>query len=283
MTEATTHTEPHEARPASYQRWNLQHRLQHGVLALSTMGLLWTGLAIKFHYVGWAQWTFRLFGGFHGNLIAHKVCASALVFVSIWHLIYLLVGWRKMGISWGMVPTLNDLRDSYHHMLFLLNLRKTPPQYDRYTYLEKFEYLAIFWGMFVMGGTGFALWFPTWAANWVPRTWLDGFRIVHGNEAIVAVITLAYGHFFNAHFNPAVFPSNPVWLTGRISLEHMLEEHPLEYQRLVEKGVLPAPAHAEHHEPSLAGWRRWVAGIELIIYSAIFYYLLVTFIPMLLA
>jgi len=272
-----------EAKVTHFQRWNLQHRLQHGILALSTMGLLWTGLAIKFHHVAWAQWTFRLFGGFHGNLIAHKVCASSLVFVSLWHLIYLLAGWRKLGFSWGMIPTHRDVIDVYHHALYLLNIRKKPPQFDRYSYLEKFEYLAIFWGMVVMGGTGFSLWFPAAAANWVPRAWLDGFRIVHGNEAVVALITLAYGHFFNAHFNPAVFPSNPVWLTGKISLEHMLEEHPVEYQRMVEKGLLPAPAHEEHHDQRLAGWRRWVAFIELIIYSAIFYYLLVTFIPMLLA
>lgn len=283
MSEAPTLPHAPHAHPASYQRWNIQHRLQHGVLAISTSGLMWTGLAIKFHSQAWAQWTFRLFGGFHGNLIAHKVFASALVFVSVWHLIYLLVGWKKIGFSMGMVPTIKDLIDVWHHMLYLLNLRKQPPQFDRYSYLEKFEYLAIFWGMFVMGGTGFSLWFPTWSTQWFPRVWLDGMRLVHGNEAVVAAITLIYGHFFNAHFNPAVFPSNPVWLTGKISLEHMLEEHPLEYQRLVEKGVLPAPPHEGHHHHGLQGWRRWVAIVELIIYSAIFYWLLVTFIPMMLA
>lgn len=287
MTEAKTLTRnplsAHDTNPSTYQRWNVQHRLQHGTLALSTMGLLWTGLAIKFHYVGWAQLTFRLFGGFHGNLVAHKLFATLLVIVSVWHLFYLAIGWRKYGFSMGMMPTFKDFEDAGHHMLYLLNLRKHPPRFDRYSYLEKFEYLAIFWGMFIMGGTGFSLWFPTWAAQWVPRTWLDGFRIVHGNEAVVALITLAYGHFFNAHFNPAVFPSNPVWLSGKISLEHMMEEHPLEYQRLVEKGILPAPPHEGHHEGRLAGWRRWVAAFELIIYSAIFYYLLVTFFPLLLA
>lgn len=269
------------AKTVSFQRWNLQHRLQHGLLAISMIGLLVTGLAIKFHYVGWAQFLFRIVGGFHNNLILHKASAVLIVIVCVWHLLFLALGWKKYGFSLAMLPTWKDARDVWHHMLYLLSMRDRPPQYDRYSYLEKFEYLAIFWGMVVMGLTGFSLWFPTVAGEYVPRVMLQAFRLVHSNEAVVAVITLAYGHFFTAHLNPAVFPSSPVWMSGKISLEHMMEEHPLEYQRLVEQGKLPA-AQAHHHGP-LAGWRRALAGVELIIYSAIFYYLLVVFIPLLLA
>jgi len=271
-----------QAAPTAYQRWNVQHRLQHGLLALSTGGLIFTGLAIKFHYTGWAQQAFRLFGGFHHNLIAHKVCATGLATSAVWHVIYLLIGWRRMGLSLEIVPTPKDFRDAFHHALYLLNLRKEPPQYGRYTYLEKFEYFAIVWGLVVMGGTGVALWFPTIAGQYLPRVWLDGFRIVHGNEALVAAIALLYGHFFSVHLNPAVFPSSPVWYSGKISLAHMMEEHPLEYQKLVERGVLPAVPE-EGHNHGLRGWRRALAGVELVIYSALFYYLLVTFIPKLLA
>jgi formate dehydrogenase subunit gamma len=271
--------------PVAYQRWNWQHRLQHMALFLSMFGLLSTGLAIKFHHTAWAQGLFRLLGGFRQNVILHKASATFLVLVALWHLAYLLWHWRRERSGpwqWAMMPRWKDFQDAYHHALYLLNLRADPPRYDRYSYLEKFEYLAIFWGMVVMGLTGFSLWFPTVAARYVPRMWLDAFRIIHGNEAVVAVITLAYGHFFTAHLNPAVFPSNPVWFTGRISLEHLMEEHPLEYQRLVEQGALPAVT-APAHPHRLTGWRRALAAVELVIYSAIFYYLLITFLPMLLA
>lgn len=268
----------------SYQRWNLQHRLQHGFLALSMFGLLASGLAIKYHHVAWAQWFFRLVGGFHYNLILHKVSAAVLVFVSFWHLAFLVVEFIKKPShpkTWSMMPNLNDAKNVWEHVLHLMQLRKEPPNYGRYTYLEKFEYLSIFWGMVVMGLTGFSLWFPVSAAAFFNRAMLDGFRIIHTNEALVAAIALIYGHFFSVHFNPAVFPSSHVWLTGEISLEHMMEEHPAEYQKLVEEGKLPA-THG-HHEHKLPAWRKVLAGVELIIYSAIFYYMLISFLPKLLA
>lgn len=271
--------------PSHYQRWNLQHRLQHITLFISMFGLILSGLAIKFSYAAWAKLMFRITGGFHNNLILHKASASLLVAVSLWHLTYLLVTWakeRSHPLTWAMMPTLDDAKHVWQHMLYLLNLREQPPQYDRYTYLEKFEYLSIFWGMVVMGLTGFSLWFPAKAAAFFPRLWLDAFRILHGNEALVATIALFYGHFFTVHFNPTVFPTNPVWINGKISLEHMLEEHPLEYQRLVAKGELPAAliGAQEHHLPA---WRRLLGWVELVVYSAIFYYMLLTFLPKALA
>ena len=275
---------PHEQhKPAFYQRWNLQHRLQHGVLATSMFGLIISGLAIKFHTAAWASGWFKLVG-FHNNLILHKVSASLLVFVSFWHLAYMLVVWareKSHPLTWAMMPMPKDAVDAWHHMLYLMNLRKEPPQYGRYTYLEKFEYLSIFWGMVVMGLTGFSLWFPVQMGNFFPREILDVFRIVHANEAVVACIALLYGHFFSVHFNPAVFPSSSVWYNGKISLEHMLEEHPLEYQKLVEKGELPAVDG--HHEHGLSPARKVLAFVELIIYSAIFYWMLISYLPKALA
>ncbi|HYF91450.1 MAG TPA: cytochrome b/b6 domain-containing protein [Symbiobacteriaceae bacterium] len=273
-----------EHKPAFHQRWNLQHRLQHGTLATSMFGLIVSGLAIKFHAAGWAQGWYKIMGGFHNNLILHKISATLLVAVSVWHLAYMLASWakeRSHPLSWAMMPTLKDGIDMWHHMLYLLNLRKEPPQYDRYTYLEKFEYLSIFWGMIVMGLTGFSLWFPATAGIFVSRTILDLFRIVHGNEAVVACIALLYGHFFTVHFNPSVFPSSSVWYNGKISLEHMLEEHPLEYKRLVEKGELPAVDG--HHEHALSPWRKGLAFVELVLYSAVFYWLLISYLPKVLA
>ena len=35
------------------------------------------------------------------------------------------------------------------------------------------------------------------------------------------------------HFNPHKFPMNKVWITGQVSEEEMLEEHPLEYEEIL--------------------------------------------------
>ena len=270
-------------QPKTYQRWNRQHRLQHMVLFISMFGLMLSGLAIKFHKLAWAQLMFRLTGGFQNNLLLHKASATLLIGVSVYHVGYLLIQWTRLRTGpkdWAMMPGPNDLRDAWHHVLYLMQIRKEPPQYDRYTYLEKFEYLSIIWGMVIMGGTGLALWFPTVAASYVPRVFLDAFRIFHANEAVVATIALVYGHFFTVHLNPGVFPSSSVWYSGKISLEHMLEEHPVEYQRLVAKGELP---EMTYHEHKITGWRRGLAAFEMLIYSAIFYYMLITFLPRVLA
>lgn len=270
----------------SFQRWNLQHRLQHGFLVLSMLGLIITGFGMKYSYMAWAQTLLKLFGGFHSTLIIHKISAIVLVAVSVYHLFFLAFGWKKYGVSWAMFPTLKDVKDAGQHGAFLLGLRDEPPQYDRYSYLEKFEYLSIFWGMVVMGFSGFALWFPAKAGLLAPRWMLDNLRIIHTNEAFVAMLALFFGHFFSAHFSPLVFPSSSVWYNGKISLAHLYAEHPLEFQRLVEEGKIDA-AQAAHiashpHELRLAGWRRALGVVELVIYSAIFYLLLVTFIPLLL-
>lgn len=268
------------------QRWNVQHRLQHGTLALAMIGLLATGLPIKYAHTGWAAAVFRVLGGFQNTLVVHKISAVLLCIVSGWHLLFLVTGRRRYGFSAAMVPTQKDAADSVHHALFLLGLRDHPPQFDRYNYLEKFEYIAIFWGMVVMGLSGFALWFPVTFAAVLPRWVLAALRIVHANEAFVALLSLAFGHFFFAHLSPLVFPSSPVWYSGNISLCHLYEEHPLEFQRLVESGTIPpeVAAAAVAHAPSLCltGWRRAIGVVELLIYSAVFYWLLVTFIPLLL-
>lgn len=269
------------------QRWNWEQRLQHALLFLSMFGLLGTGLPIKYGYTEWAARFFVLIGGFRNALIIHKVSAVLLVVATVVHAAYLLRYRRRHGPTrWEMMFSPKDLSDANHHAMFLLGLRQDPPRYDRYSYLEKFEYLAIFWGLIVMGATGMSIWFPSLAANWVPRWVLDAFRIIHSNEAFVAMLSLAFGHFFFAHFSPLVFPSSTVWLTGKISVGHLREEHPMEYDRLVEQGVIPAGAAeaAGHggHTLRLSGWRRALGIVEMLIYSAIFYWLLVTFIPLLL-
>jgi hypothetical protein len=40
-------------------------------------------------------------------------------------------------------------------------------------------------------------------------------------------------HFYNVHFNPSRFPGTLLWWHGRISLQEMLHDHPLEYDKLM--------------------------------------------------
>ncbi len=264
------------------ERWNLHQRLQHLLLFLSVTGLVLTGFPIKYHALPWARTVTGWVGGFPHLYGIHLSSAVLLFVASGYHLIYLLVKGRRGRISWAMVPSWKDARDAWHHALHLIGLRSEAPYFDRYTYLEKFEYMAVVWGMVFMGGSGLMLWFPVQAANLLPSWGLEAVRVIHSNEAFIAMLALAFGHFFAVHFHPSVFPNNEVWLTGRISLARLAEEHPAELDRLIARGQVSAADVAEalrHEEPH----RPLILWLELALYGGVFVWLLATFVPMLFA
>ena len=110
--------------------------------------------------------------------------------------------------------------------------------FDRWTYWEKFDYWAPFWGMFIIGASGLMLWFPIFFGGFLPGWVFNVATIVHGEEAFLAIVFLFTVHFFNSHFRPEKFPLDIVMFTGTLSLEEFKEERPLEYERLVKEGKL---------------------------------------------
>jgi hypothetical protein len=121
------------------------------------------------------------------------------------------------------VPNLKDGQDIVG--MFKWFFGKGPkPQFDRYTYWEKFDYWAVFWGMFIIGGSGFMLWFPMFFAQFLPGWVFNVAMIVHGEEALLAV-----GFIFTIHF-----------FTGRLPEHELKDERQVEYARLVSQGRLSA-------------------------------------------
>ncbi|MBE3575913.1 MAG: cytochrome b/b6 domain-containing protein [Firmicutes bacterium] len=270
---------------AVVERWNRQERWQHGLLALSTAVLIITGFAIKYRHTFWAPGVVAAFGGFRNLFYAH-LTAAVLLFISIaYHLVYLVCNYRPRRDGWPMMPTWQDVRDCIHHLKYLAGLEKERPHFGRYTYLEKFEYWAVGWGIVIMGISGLVLWFPEIAGRWFPYWVIEAFRVAHSNEAFVCFFAVAVGHFFAAHFAPGVFPMSTVWLDGKISLERLKEEHPAEYEELVKRpDFKPQPAQGR-----VVRWqRRWAENpvllfVELIPYLGIVIWSLATFVPLLLS
>jgi hypothetical protein len=52
---------------------------------------------------------------------------------------------------------------------------------------------------------------------------------MHADEAVMALIVVAFWHWSNVHLVPGRFPMQWTFLTGRITREHQIEEHFLEY------------------------------------------------------
>ena len=160
-------------------------------------------------------------------------------------------------------------------------VRKGPrPQYGRWTYWEKFDYFAVFWGVAVIGMTGVILWFPTVFTRIMPGWTVNVATTIHSDEALLAVGFIFSMHFFNTHFRPEKFPIDTVIFTGRRAAGGAEKDRPREYQELVESGKLETLMMPEPQQTASRMWRRigftaltiGICLIALVIYAMIFAY-----------
>ena len=228
---------------AMYRRFNAADRVLHGLLMVSFLGLSATGLPLLFGSSAWAAALARVLGGIHVAGQIHRLSATLLIAVFAVHLARVLkqlVVDRDLGVLWGphsMVPQPRDVMQAIGHIRWFLGLG-VRPRFGRYTYWEKFDYWAVFWGMGVIGVSGLMLWFPSVFSKVMPGWLFNIAMLVHGEEALLAVVFIFTVHFFNTHMRPEKFPMDPVIFTGRLSEQEMREERPEEYDRLVASGSL---------------------------------------------
>jgi cytochrome b subunit of formate dehydrogenase len=224
----------------SVVRFDIHQRFQHWLMLSGVIILGLTGWPLR--GAGDAQAAtysasfLKLFGGAEGAAIWHRVGAVLIILSSVYHLFYLTFLASKKRLPLSMLPMPKDALDMRDNILFMLGLRKERPRFDRYMYLEKFDYWAVFWGIVMMVGTGFIFWFPAWFSAWAPSWLITAALIIHGEEATLAILFLFVVHFYNVHLKPSIFPMNWAWLNGRISVEMLKHEHPVEYDRM--KGKL---------------------------------------------
>jgi cytochrome b subunit of formate dehydrogenase len=189
------------------------------------------------------------------------------------HLVYM--AWRVIP-NWkpsdwfgpnSLVPNWKDLSDAVAMFNWFFG-RGPRPALDRWTYWEKFDYWAVFWGMAIIGGSGMMLSFPEATASVVPGWIFNIATLVHGEEAILAAVFLFTVHFFNNHFRPDKHPPpDIVMFTGSVPLEEFKREHFLEYKRLVETGELQKHLVDAPSRPMTLGSR--ILGITLIVFGLI--------------
>jgi cytochrome b subunit of formate dehydrogenase len=283
MTTAAAPINP--ARPGRwYQRFTIAERVLHALLMLTFVGCALSGLPLIFADRSWAVTLARILGGFQGAGLIHRVCAVVMIGVFVAHIVLVLrravVSRNVLGILWGpdsMVPQPQDGLDLYHQFRWFIGLGPRP-QFGRWTYWEKFDYWAVFWGMAIIGGSGVLLWFPFFFGNLLPGWVFNIAALVHGEEALLAVGFIFTIHFFNGHLRPDKFPMDTVVFTGRISEHELKSERALEYQRLVVGGALQAnEASPPTAAAQMFGW--YVGGATvilglivtlLIIYSVLF-------------
>ncbi len=240
----TVHVATQE-RPRYFWRFDLFHRILHGCLITCFLGLAGTGLPMKFNRAPWAETFANLIGGFGAVIFFHKFFGLLLICLFLLHLGFVV---RKAflknrpDILYGpnsMVPRPKDALDMLAHFRWFLGLGPKP-KFDRWTYWEKFDYWAVFWGMGIIGGSGVVMWGSELFARIMPGWIFNITLVLHSEEALLALWFIFTIHFFNGHLRPNKFPMDPVIFTGRISEEEYEDERPIEYERMRRLGRLSA-------------------------------------------
>ncbi len=257
-----------------YVRFNLFNRVLHILVMSSFIILVATGIPLHFSGTPWASGLVRVFGGFRAAGYIHRLGAVIMivyVFMHLGYLAYLRVGKKQKGLIFGpasLMPRPKDVTDFVGQIKWFLG-KGPQPQFGRWTYWEKFDYLADAWGVIVFGTTGLILWFPVFFTQWIPGWAINIAIIVHGIEALLALSFIFTVHFFNAHLRPGKFPIDPVFLTGRITVEELEEERPLEYRKLVaenrlEQQLVEPSSPLTHHYARVIGYTAVTIGLALV-------------------
>ena len=269
--------------PTAYQRFDRYNRLLHGVLMFSFLGLAFTGMPLLFSDAAWAVRLAGLFGGGRSAGILHRTFAVLLIacfVLHVWRLMHRLYVKKELEVLWGpesMTPQPHDVVEMLAHIRWFLRLGPQP-RFDHFTYWEKFDYWAVFWGMGIIGGSGLVLWFPEFFSKFLPGSWFNIALLVHGEEGLLAVGFIFTIHFFNSHLRPDKFPMDPVIFTGRVSHRELMEERPAEYERLqrahrldeIEVGPAPGWVFTLAKFVALVAVTFGLVMVGLIVYAVLF-------------
>ena len=268
-------------------RFTRLNRILHILMIISFITLALTGMSLKFSYSGWAVILSKFFGGFQSAGYLHRFAAVVMIGVFLTHLYDLIKMKRKEFGSWkkllsgnhSMVFNKKDLQDFIGSLKWFLG-KGDRPEYGRWTYWEKFDYFAVFWGMIVIGSTGLTLWFPELFTRVFPGWFLNVATIIHSDEALLATGFIFTVHFFNTHLRPEKFPMDIVIFSGQFPLEEFKLDRPDEYKKLVESGELEKYL-VEPYQPivikaiKVFGWTALTIGLSMvlwIIYAMLFVY-----------
>lgn len=218
-------------------RYSIHIVIQHILIFTTFLTLASTGLPLHFSSLFWAPYVIKLFGGTDTARLIHRAAAFLMVSACIYHLLTIIAGItyrvikKKFDIKRTQIPLLKDLHDLVHDIKYFLGLEQYRPKMQKFMYKQKLHYLAILWGSFVLISAGSTLLFPeTMAKVWPnPAFFQDLARLMHADEAIMAITVVVFWHWSNVHLVPGRFPLQWTFLTGRITREHQIEEHFLEY------------------------------------------------------
>ena len=222
-----------KSEPDYFVRFNLSQRIEHIVLMVSFTMLSVTGLAQRFYTAGWAQWVITALGGIDYTRLVHRAFAVLFILSIVYHVAYVSYLLFGKHVKPTMLPTFKDFRDLVDTLKYSFGFTDRQPEFGRFDYRQKFEYLGIMFGSVIIIVSGFFLTYPVLVTHIFPGQFVAAAKEFHGNEAMLAVLTIVIWHLYDVVFKPGIFPADTSIFSGKISREREIEEHRLEYAELV--------------------------------------------------
>jgi cytochrome b subunit of formate dehydrogenase len=216
------------------QRFRPWEVYQHVLMAGSFTILAITGFALKFPDAGWVQLLHSIGMTEFIRSTIHRIAAVTMGVISVIQLFYLLFSKNGRRDLKALVPTIDDLKNLLQNMKFHLNLTDEPAKQGRFDYAEKAEYLALIWGVAVMGATGLVLWFPEFFIHFLPAWLFETSEVIHYYEAWLATLAILVWHWFFVIYHPEIYPINLTFMDGKTTEQNLKHHHPLEYEELFE-------------------------------------------------
>jgi formate dehydrogenase subunit gamma len=219
----------------TFPRFDLSQRWEHVVLMVSIFILLLTGLPQKYNTSTWSQAIISTPERLNFIQQIHHITALLLTALVLYHLgkiIYQIIRRRLPG---DMLPTVQDIKDAWNMVLYLIYIKKRKPAFGKYNFEQKVTYWFLFFAVGIMLVTGYILWFPETVTRILPGQVIPGAIMAHSTEAMATAVFIIIWHFYHVHLerlNLSIF-------SGWLNEDDMRTYHSLEYTRLVKE------AHSE--------------------------------------
>ncbi len=225
------------------KRFDALDRLFHLFLILTFLIQTATGFSRLYITTRWGLSLNAVFGGYETSQLIHRWVGILMVIGFVLHTLHLLIkiDYRDLrGSLFGpdsLIPNHHDLIHLGQRIRWCFGLGPAP-KLSRWTYWEKFDYWAVYWGLPLLALTGVMLMAPLWTTHWLPGWSLNVAALLHRAEAVLAVTYIFIVHFFIGHLRPASFPMNEAMFSGSVPLEEAQEEKPAWVERLEQKGKI---------------------------------------------
>lgn len=238
----TSQTDPITSSPESrmkllrtFPRFSVSQRWEHGILLLSIFVLLITGLPQKYKTADWSQTIISSPERLNAIQLIHHIAALVLTALVLYHLVKAIVQISRRRLPGDILPTLQDIKDAWNMLLYLVFIKKQKPGFGKYNFEQKVTYWFLFFSIAIMIVSGYVMWFPEVVTRVLPGGVIPAAIMAHSTEALVTLIFIVLWHFYHVHLerlNLSIF-------SGWLNEDDMQTYHSLEYERIVSKSRPP--------------------------------------------